>query len=175
MKKIITILTALVMTMIISTTAFAVTETGTSAKNENKAFKEQFADKQADRKAKVEEAKNIYETLKAKQIEIKAEWLMIKETLSSMTREEKKQALEEYKGQMQGLKDQSKAIRSHIKSSNEQKKAEWGKFKTAVQAKDTEAANTALDKIIALRTAINEKLKTLVSVKDSILSVLKGI
>lgn len=151
------------------TTALSEVKEDAVKKNERKAFKEKFSGLFEELNQLRTECKALWEQLKSLNQSIKGDWQAFKATLEDMEKEEKAQAIAELKAKVEPLRAQAKAIRGEIQAIRETKKAEWVKFREAVQVQDEGSAEAALTNIIALKKQIIEKQKSLILTKQSIL------
>lgn len=201
MKKLITVISVLVLTTLLSVSALAAettqdpqpvietnfsvdtaTDTNVAAsevkddvikKTDVKSFKGKFTGQFVQLNTLRTEAKNLWTQLKTNNQSIKAAWDTLKTSLKNQDKAEAKKLLTALKTKIDPLRQQVKALHSEVKELRAQKKTEWASFRAAIKARDEAKAATAINNIIELKKQIIEKQKALLPLKQSILEQIK--
>jgi predicted nucleic acid-binding Zn-ribbon protein len=118
---------------------------------------------------------NTWKQIASLKQKIKQAWTQLRAQLKRLEPEERRPVVEALRAKLAALKTQAKQIMTEIKALREQRKARWAEFKAAVQAKNAEAAHTALRAVISLQGKILEKAKSLENVVRQIWDAIKDV
>lgn len=202
MKKIITLIVAVIMVAALAIPSFAATaapsidteaklintEASTDTVNANldnasdkptradmAAFKSAFSDLFTQLEGLRATARQNWATIKTVNAEIKKAMTDYKASISSLPTEERKAKVKALSETLKPLHDSVKSIHASIRAIRETKRAQWSNYRRAVKAKDQAGAEAALRSIISLKSEIIAKQNELMTVKQQILSTIKQL
>lgn len=175
MKKIISIIIALVMSMSISSFAFA--EKGTTPAAGSKAeVPQELKDKKAQLKALFEEAKSIRSELETLKGQIRTHLAELRDVLKDMPKEEKAAAKEHIKelwGNIKNERTQIEALRAQLKLKTEAMQVHRAELKDAVKGAEYDTAISIIDKMIQIRTEKISDLQNILDLKNKMIDEVK--
>ena len=149
------------------------------AKSALAALKEKYDAQYADEFAELETlratARTRWEAINTVNTAIRAELERIREALRALGADAAQAELAALKGELETYRSAIDALRSEIRTLQQQKTQAWVQFRNAVRADDADAVGTALGAILSLKGQIIEKLDPLLAAKQAFLDHLKGI
>lgn len=175
MKKIISIVIATVMSLSISSFAFAAEAAPADTKTKA-AIPQDIKDKKVQLKALFDSAKATRGGLKSTNDQIKAVLAAMKADIKDMTPEEKAAAKAELVALKEKIKTDSteaKALRDDLKAKGELMASNRTQLKASVKAADFDAAGTILDTMLNVKTEKNADLVKLLDLRIKALDAIK--
>lgn len=181
MKKLVSIIIAVVLTLSVSSFAFAAGEesAGTAVKTgtaEKAAIPQEIKDKRADLKALFEKAKAIRSDIEATRGKVKARLAEIKAEFKNMTPEEKKAAkadLQALRAKLKDYRSQIEAIRADLKAKTEAMATNRTQLKEAVKSASYDTAGSILDTMLKIKAEKNTDLEKLLDTRIKMLDEMK--
>lgn len=171
MKKLISIIIALVMVLSISSFAFA--EENTSGNTETKAaVPQEIKDKKAQLKVLFEEAKAIRSQLEVTKGQMKTHLTEMKAEYKNMTGEEKAAAKENFLSLKEIIKAdraEIEALRVQLRLKTEAMRANWTKLKEAMKAGNYDVADLTLENMLEIKPAKNIDLAKILEIRMKML------
>lgn len=175
MKKIITVIIALVMTMSMSSFAFA--EENTSPTTRTKAaVPQELTDKKAQLKALFEDAKSIRSELETLKGQLRIHMTELRDALEDMQKEEKAAAKEHIKELWGKIKDERaeiEALRAQLKLKREAMLAHRTELKEAVKSANYDTAISILNEMIQIKTEKYADLRNMLDLKTKMIDEVK--
>lgn len=175
MKKLISIIIALVMTMSISSFAFA-EESTPAATGSKAAVPQELKDKKVQLKTLFEEAKSIRNQLETLRGQVKTHLEVLRAALKNMAKEEKVAAKEHIIELREKIKDERaeiEALRAQLRLKTEAMQANRNELKEAIKGSDYITASLILDEMIQIKTEKNTDLRKILDLKSKIIDEVK--
>jgi peptidoglycan hydrolase CwlO-like protein len=167
MKKLISIIIALVMTLSISSIAFA--EETTPGNTDTKVtVPQEIKDKKAQLKALFEEAKAIGSQLEATRGQVRSRLAEMKDKLKSMTKEVKAAAKEEFLALKEIIKAdraEIEALRAKLRLKTEAMQANRTQLREAMKADNYDTAEFILDDMLQIKADKNTDLENILELR----------
>ena len=171
MKKLISIIIALVMALSIGSFAFA--EESTPGDTKTKAIAPQeIKDKKAQLKLLFDEAKAIRSQLEATKGQVRTRLTELKTEYKNMTGEEKaaaKEKLLELKEIIKADRAEIEALRVQLRLKTEAMKANWSKLKEAMKAGNYDVADLTLEDMLQIKPTKNVDLEKILEIRIKML------
>ncbi len=175
MKKLVTLVIALVMSLSVGSFAFAA-EAAPADKPAKAAVPQEIKDKKVQLKALFEVSKATRSELETTLSQIKASLAKIKADIKGMTAEEKAAAkveLKALKEKIQVNKAEIEALRADLKVKTELMKTNRTQLRSAVKASDFDTAGTTLDTMLKIKAEKNIDLEKLLDLRIKALDEIK--
>jgi TolA-binding protein len=182
MKKLLSIIIMLAVTLSVTTFAFAednssVGATGSTVGNTavkaNTAIPQEILDKRAQLKTLYDEAKSIRGELIALQGQVRSKLVELRTELKNLPKEDRAAAREHLKllnKNISAERSEAEVLRSQLKSETVTMQAFRAQLKVAIKAKDFGKAATILDGMISQKTTKNADLNKLLDIRNSMLN-----
>jgi len=152
-------------------------------KAERLAFKAMFSEEFSQLEGLRAECKTNWTTIKSLNEEIKVRTNELRKDIKALDKDAAIAGLQHLNTETAGIREDIDTIRADIRLLQESKKAEWSKFKTAVKAKNSVAAQAAIEKILDLKGQIidiqndeddTDSSKNMIQLKTDLLNILNS-